>query len=86
MKVKLLSFSRLSVLECQPSLNTVMSTSHNMLEAIYGPQFDNHLLDELREVFPPREPTPTDTVSLIMYTAGQQSVIDWLIKRMEDER
>ena len=57
-----------------------------MLEAIVGPQFDHHLLDELREVFPPREPTPTDTVSLIMYTAGQQSVIDWLIKRMEDER
>jgi len=25
-------------------------------------------------------------VSLIMYTAGQQSVIDWLIKRMEEEK
>jgi len=57
-----------------------------MLEALYGPQFDQHLLDELQEVFPPRDPTPTDTVSLIMYTAGQQSVIDWLTKRMENER
>jgi hypothetical protein len=57
-----------------------------MLEAIYGPQFDQHLLTELQEVFPPREPIPTDTVSQIMYTAGQQSVIQWLIKRMEDEK
>ena len=63
-----------------------MSTSHNMLEAIYGPQFDNHLLDELREVFPPSDPIPTDTVSQIMYTAGQQSVINWLTTRMENER
>jgi len=56
-----------------------------MLEAIYGPQFDNYLLVELQEVFPPSDPIPTDTVSQIMYSAGQQSVIQWLIKRMEDE-
>ena len=56
-----------------------------MLEAIYGPQFDTYLLDELREVFPPSDPIPTDTVSQIMYNAGQQSVIQWLIKRMEEE-
>jgi len=56
-----------------------------MLEAIYGPQFDTYLLDELQEVFPPTTPIPTDTVSQIMYNAGQQSVIQWLIKRMEDE-
>ena len=57
-----------------------------MLEAIYGPRFDNYLLDELQEVFPPSDPIPTDTVSHIMYTAGQQSVIQWLIKRMEEEK
>jgi len=57
-----------------------------MLEAIYGPQFDTYLLDELREVFPPSDPIPTDTVSQIMYNAGQQSVIQWLIKRMEEEK
>ena len=56
-----------------------------MLEAIVGPQFDHHLLDELQEIFPPSDPIPTDTVSQIMYNAGQQSVIQWLIKRMEDE-
>ena len=56
-----------------------------MLEALYGPQFDKYLLDELQEVFPPVTPIPTDTVSNIMYNAGQQSVIQWLIKRMEDE-
>jgi hypothetical protein len=57
-----------------------------MLEAIVGPQFDHHLLEELREVFPPVTPIPTDTVSQIMYTAGQRSVVEWLTKRMEDER
>ena len=57
-----------------------------MLEAIIGPQFDNHLLAELQEVFPPTIPIPTDTVSQVMYNAGQQSVIQWLIKRMEDEK
>ena len=57
-----------------------------MLEAIYGPRFDNYLLDEIQEVFPPSDPIPTDTVSHIMYNAGQQSVIQWLIKRMEDEK
>jgi len=56
-----------------------------MLEAIYGPQFDNYLLLELQEVFPPTTPIPTDTVSQIMYRAGQQSVIEWLIKRMDED-
>ncbi len=63
-----------------------MSTSRNMLEAIYGPQLDNYLLTELQEVFPPVTPIPTDTVSQIMYNAGQQSVIQWLLKRMEEEK
>ena len=57
-----------------------------MLEALYGPQFNQHLLDELQEVFPPVNAIPTDTHSHIMYNAGQQSVIQWLIKRMEDEK
>ena len=63
-----------------------MSTSPNMLEAIYGPQLNHHLLDELQEVFPPVNAIPTDTHSQIMYNAGQQSVIQWLIKRMEEEK
>jgi len=57
-----------------------------MLEALYGPQFDQHLLDELQEVFPPVTPIPTDTVSQIMYKAGQQSVVEWITKRMEDDK
>ena len=63
-----------------------MRTSHNMLEAIYGPQFDQYLLKELQEVFPPVTPIPTDTVSQIMYQAGQQSVVEWITKRLEDEK
>ena len=57
-----------------------------MLEAIYGPRFDKYLLDELREVFPLVNVIPTDTHSQIMYNAGQQSVIQWLTKRMEEEK
>ena len=57
-----------------------------MLEALVGPQFDLHLLVELQAAFPPSDPIPTDTVSQIMYNAGQQSVIQWLIKRMEEEK
>ena len=85
MTAKHQSFLTHKELECQRSLSIVMSTSRNMLEAIYGPQFNTYLLDELREVFPPSDPIPTDTVSQIMYNAGQQSVIQWLIKRMEEE-
>ena len=57
-----------------------------MLEAIYGPQFDTYLLDELREVFPPTAPIPADTVSQIMYSAGQQSVVDWIVNRLDEQR
>jgi len=56
-----------------------------MLEAIYGPQLDKHLLVEIREVFPPVSTIPTDTHSQIMYKAGQQSVIDWISKRLDEE-
>ena len=63
-----------------------MSISRSMLEAVVGPQFNHHLLDELQEVFPPVNAIPTDTHSQIMYNAGQQSVIQWLIKRMEEEK
>ena len=56
-----------------------------MLEAIYGPQLNHHLLDELQEVFPPVNAIPTDTHSQIMYNAGQQSVIDWISKRLDEE-
>ncbi len=57
-----------------------------MLEAIVGPQLDNHLLEELKEVFPPRDPIPTDTMSQIMYSAGQKSVISWITDRLDEKR
>ncbi len=56
-----------------------------MYEAIVGPQFDQHLLEELKEVFPPITVGPKDRIEQIMYISGQQSVVDWLIKRMENE-
>jgi len=56
-----------------------------MYEAIVGPQFNQKLLEELKEVFPPIIIGPTDSIEKIMYISGQQSVVDWLINRMENE-
>jgi len=66
-------------------LSIEMKTSHNMFEAVVGPQFNQYLLDELKEVFPPITIGPTDNIEKIMYISGQQSVVDWLINRMENE-
>ncbi len=63
-----------------------MKTSHNMYEAVVGPQFNQYLLDELKEVFSPITIGPTDKIEKIMYISGQQSVVDWLINRIENEQ
>jgi len=58
-----------------------MSISLNMLEA-KGLQA-NTLLNEANEIFPPVNPSPTDDLALIMYRAGQRSVVEWLQTQME---
>ena len=58
-----------------------MSISLNMLEA-KGLQA-NTLLNEANEIFPPVNPSPADDLALIMYRAGQRSVVEWLQTQME---
>ena len=61
-----------------------MQTSHNMLEAVLGPRVDDKILQEMQENFPPINPHPKEELSVIMYKAGQRSVVEWLVKRLEE--
>tara|TARA_Y100000401_G_C8244095_1_gene184591 strand:- start:369 stop:554 length:186 start_codon:yes stop_codon:yes gene_type:complete len=61
-----------------------MQTSHNMLEAVLGPRVDDKILQELEANFPMQNPHPKEEITSIMYKAGQRSVVEWLIKRLEE--
>lgn len=41
------------------------------------------VLTELDENFPVVNPTPHSSIEQIMYQAGQRSVVEWLINRLE---
>ena len=59
-----------------------MSTYPNMLEPLIGPTVESLLL-EMEEKFPPVTPHPKEELSSIMYKAGQRSVVEWYINRLE---
>jgi hypothetical protein len=59
-----------------------MSISPNMLETL-GMQA-RALTQVLDETFPPTNPTPDDSMEKIMYRSGQRSVVEWVIKYMEE--
>ena len=42
------------------------------------------ILSDLNEVFPPTNPTPTDSLATIMYRSGQRSVVEYIITKMEN--
>jgi hypothetical protein len=42
------------------------------------------LTQVLDETFPPTNPTPDDSMEKIMYRSGQRSVVEWVIKYMEE--
>ena len=44
----------------------------------------NAMLSDLDETFPPVNPTPTDSHALVMYRAGQRSVVEYIIQQMEN--
>jgi hypothetical protein len=44
----------------------------------------NAILSELNEIFPPVNPTPADDLTTIMYRAGQRSVVEYIITKMEN--
>ncbi len=43
-----------------------------------GVGFLDELVDELEQTFPAYTPNPDDTLALIMYRAGQRSVVEHL--------
>ena len=59
-----------------------MSISLNTLET-YGMQ-SRGLVAQLEETFPPTNPNPDDSMEKIMYRSGQRSVVEWVIKYMEE--
>ena len=65
-------------------MNTQMQTSHNMLEAVLGPRVDEKILEEMDRNFPVHNPHPKEELSVIMYKAGQRSVVEWLKNRLEE--
>ncbi len=62
-----------------------MSTSHSTLNLLEtrGMQA-NALVTELEENFPPLNPHPSQSIGQVMYLAGQRSVVEWVIKKMEE--
>ena len=54
----------------------------NMLEVLG--MNSRGLIHALEESFPPTNPTPDDTMEKIMYRSGQRSVVEWVIKYMEE--
>ena len=44
----------------------------------------NALINEMKETFPPVTPAPSDQISHIMYRAGQRSVVEWVINKLEE--
>ena len=44
----------------------------------------NVLANILQETFPPLNPTPDESMEKIMYRSGQRSVVEWVIKYMEE--
>tara|TARA_R100000654_G_scaffold19110_1_gene39320 strand:+ start:629 stop:802 length:174 start_codon:yes stop_codon:yes gene_type:complete len=55
-----------------------------MLEAIIGPTISS-IEVELDEMFPPLNPHPKQTISEVMYLAGQRSVVEWYKKRVSKD-
>ena len=89
MKAKHPNFPSPGVPECLRSSSIVtitypsMPNTMNLLET-RGLQA-NALVSELEEYFPPLNPNPTDTIEQVMYRAGQRSVVEWIINKMENE-
>ena len=61
-----------------------MSIYPNTLEAVTGPQV-NQILSEMEDIFPPLTVGLNEPHGSIMYRAGQRSVVDWLVNRINQE-
>tara|TARA_B100001063_G_C16487055_1_gene415524 strand:- start:68 stop:253 length:186 start_codon:yes stop_codon:yes gene_type:complete len=48
-----------------------------------GDTFLTRLTEELDAMYPPLNPNPTDDMSVIMYRAGQRSVVEYIKAKSE---
>jgi len=55
------------------------------IEAIIGKQLNDKVLEELKEKFPPINPTPLHSLADVMYMAGQRSIVEWIQHRLKQE-
>ena len=60
-----------------------MSSTEVSLLELKGIQA-NAMIQQMNEIFPPTNPTPEDTMGKIMYRSGQRSVVEWVIKYLEE--
>ena len=84
MKARPLNSRTLSQPGCPPFLSIPLSTSHNMLEDVLGPRVDEKILEEMEANFPVHNPHPKEELSVIMYKAGQRSVVEWYKARLDE--
>ena len=62
-----------------------MSTSPNMLNLLETKGMQaSALVSELQENFPPVNPHPSQSIGQVMYLAGQRSVVEWIINKMDE--
>tara|TARA_B100001094_G_scaffold114503_1_gene110461 strand:+ start:692 stop:901 length:210 start_codon:yes stop_codon:yes gene_type:complete len=63
-----------------------MSTSPRTLSLLEAKGIElNAIINQLDDNFPPFNPSPTDDMNMIMYKAGQRSVVEWLLDKIEEE-
>ena len=43
------------------------------------------LLEELEDLYPPFNPSPDQPSNVVMYRAGQRSVVEWIKSRLIEE-
>ncbi len=56
----------------------------NAEDVFGGDTFLSRLCDELEECYPPINPTPKDDDRLIMFRAGQRSVVEYILNKQEN--
>jgi hypothetical protein len=60
-----------------------MSISLNTLET-FG-FTTKQIITEMEENFPPFNPSPSDSMQVLMYKAGQRSVVEWFIDKLQEQ-
>ena len=82
MRAKHLNFLTPEQLECLPFLNMPTQTYPSTLN-LHSEKLEK-LVEDLESKFPQHTPHPKEELSVIMYKAGQRSVVEWLINRLEE--